>query len=40
MHFSPNVRLEAVPDEVAAVSREIRVATLPRIEVEGSRLGA
>lgn len=40
MHFSPNVRLEAVPDEVAAVSREIRVATLPRIEVEGSRRGA
>lgn len=37
MRFSPGVRLEAVPDEVAAVSREIRVATLPRATPKDGR---
>jgi L-ascorbate metabolism protein UlaG (beta-lactamase superfamily) len=30
--FAPNVRLEAVPDEIGAVSREPRVLALPRFE--------
>jgi L-ascorbate metabolism protein UlaG (beta-lactamase superfamily) len=32
MSFSPNVRVGEVPDEVAAVSREILVAAIPRTE--------
>jgi L-ascorbate metabolism protein UlaG (beta-lactamase superfamily) len=32
MGFSPRVRLRAVPDEIAAVSREILVAAIPRIQ--------
>jgi hypothetical protein len=35
LRFAPNVRVAAVPDEIAAVGRDVVVAALPRIRPAG-----
>ena len=39
MGFSTNVNLAAVPDEIAAVSRDFALATLPPLEPIGDARG-